>query len=146
MADPALPLLLVIAHDEDLRDFYRSLFENDGWAVAAIPVPDPSLAWVRSYQPAALVLDVSSEVEAGAGVDYVRRLRDDHTTASVPVIICSAARDLAEQHRQQISALGATFLSAPFDLDDLLAALPMPFAGVQQDAPPAKNYEGPGTR
>ena len=134
MADPALPLLLVVTHDADLRDFYRSLFENDGWAVAAVSVPDPTLAWVRSYRPAAVVLDISSEAEAGPGVDYVRRLRDDRTTAALPVVFCSAARDLAEQRLEQITTLGATLLSAPFDLEDLIAALPTPCPGDRQDA------------
>jgi DNA-binding response OmpR family regulator len=134
MADPALPLLLVVTHHADLRDFYRSLFEHDGWAVAAVPVPDPTLAWVRSYRPAAVVLDISSEGEVGPGVDYVRRLRNDHTTAGLPVVVCTAARDLAEQRIQQIAELGATLLSAPFDLDDLIAALPPPSTGAAKGA------------
>lgn len=131
MADPALPLVLVVTQDANLRDFYRSLFENDGWAVAAVPVPDPTLAWVRSYRPAVVVLNVSSDTELNTGVDFVRRLRDDHTTARVPVIFCVAARDLAVQRRQQIADLGAALLSAPLDPHDLIAALPSPYAGAR---------------
>ena len=134
MSASSLPLLLVIAQDAEIRDFYRSLFESDGWAVAAIPVPEPTLAWVRAYQPSAVVLDVCSEAQADPSVDYVRRLRDDRATAELPVVFCAAASSLAEQRREQITTLGATLLSTPFDLDDLITALPAPLCGTRRDA------------
>src|SRR5215213_9543708 len=134
MSTSSLPLLLVIAHDADLRDFYRSLFESNGWAVAAVPAPDPTMAWVRAYQPTAVVLDVASEAQADPGVDYVRRLRDDRTTVDLPVVFCTAACGLAERRREQLATLDATLLSIPFDLEDLISALPRPSHGVRRDA------------
>jgi hypothetical protein len=41
---------------------------------------------------------------------------------------------LVERSREQITTLGATLLSTPFDLEDLIAALPTPFAGSRRDA------------
>jgi DNA-binding response OmpR family regulator len=126
MSASSLPLLLVVAHDPDLRDFYRSLFEHDGWAVAAVAKPDPTLAWVRAYQPSAVVVDVSSEAQAEPSVDYVRRLRDDRTTVDLPVVFCTSACEVAESRRELIALMGATLLSTPFDLEELLSALPQP--------------------
>ena len=134
MSTSSLPLLLVIAHDADLRDFYRSLFESNGWAVAAVPAPDPTMAWVRAYQPTAVVLDVSSEAQADPGVDYVRRLRDDRTTVDLPVVFCTAALGLAERRREQLAGLDARLLSTPFDLEDLISALPQPSHRIRRDA------------
>jgi DNA-binding response OmpR family regulator len=120
------PTLLVIEDDADLRALYREVFEDEGWSVAAIPAPDPNLSWVRVYDPEAVVLDLIFGGDADAGMRFLRRLRSDGDGAGIPVAICSGSRQLLQRHEREIAALGATALSKPFNLGDLLRAVYRP--------------------
>ena len=119
------PLILVVDADADLRGFYRVLFEDAGYTVAAVPAPHSTPVWVRTYRPAAIVLGLGVGAVGVAGLEFLRCLRADRSTAGVPVVVCTGAR-LREATRDEIVGLGASLLAEPFAIDDLLALVGAP--------------------
>ena len=119
------PLILIVDADADVRGFYRALFEDEGYTVAAVPAPHPTPVWVRTYRPATIVLGLGVGADGEAGLGFLRCLRADRSTAGVPVVVCTGDR-LPEATRVEILGLEASLLAEPFAIDDLLALVGAP--------------------
>ncbi len=78
------------------------------------------LELARQHRPVAILLDLHlPDVD---GDDVLRQLRDDPTTASIPVIILSA--EASPGRRQRLLAAGArAYLTKPVDVRQLLSTL-----------------------
>lgn len=114
----ARPLVLIADDEPDIRRFLRMQLDN----VDVIEASDgaESLELTRQRRPQLALLDhMMPEMD---GVEVCRRIRDDHTTRGIAVIILTARAD----ESTKLSALKAganDFLTKPFSMAELALRL-----------------------
>jgi len=114
------PLIAVIDDEDSFLELMEAVFEEEGYRVVVGKVPDDALTLIRQTHPDLVVLDLNFRMSAMQGMAILRAMRDDTALVAIPVIVCSAATDKLEQHKDVFAALSAHTLKKPFDLTDLL--------------------------
>ncbi|HEY8448442.1 MAG TPA: response regulator [Thermomicrobiales bacterium] len=121
MAAPREHVLVV----DDLPEFLavvQEVLEEEGLQVTTWLSPPNDLESVLELHPDVIVLDF---VIAGAetGLVFLERLKGDPRTASVPVVVCTAAIRQVERLHDQLEAWHCRVLLKPFEIEDLLSAI-----------------------
>lgn len=87
--------ILVVDDEKDVRDFLKSLLEDNGYAVRV--AEDGNKAWeaIGRQRPDLILLDLMMPEQTGTGL--YRRLHDRSTFKDIPVIVISglAGRNVA---------------------------------------------------
>lgn len=110
--------VLVVEDDTEICNALTWLFEEEGIPLRLAANGEDALAQVNAGMPALILLDLTMP---GLPADEVmRQLRGDARTASVPVLVLSAARDV-EARARELGADGA--VAKPYDADTLLGAV-----------------------
>jgi CheY-like chemotaxis protein len=98
----------------------RIAAERDGIEIIPAMQGRLGLELAREHRPALILLDL--HLPDITGDEVLQRLRDDPTTASIPVVIVSA--DATPGHIQRLLNAGAlTYLTKPIDVSSLLRIL-----------------------
>jgi two-component system response regulator MprA len=106
---------LVVDNDADVRCALRNVLELQGYHVAL--AANGREAWERLQStplPALILLDLMMPVMNGA--ELLERVRADTRLWSLPVVLITAFRSLAEP----VTAESQGFLAKPFDVEQLL--------------------------
>ena len=115
--NPSTPVL-VVEDEQDIANFVRAYFRASGQEVVHVdPVSAEQVAAaVAEHRPSCVLLDL--HLRGFHGLDAYRRIRDDPTSAFVPVVILTA--DHAADVRREAMAGGVdAFVTKPFKVDDL---------------------------
>jgi CheY-like chemotaxis protein len=105
--------VLVVDDDGDIRDLVAEVLELAGYRVLTAD-DGAALPLARAERPDALLLDVMMPGMDGSAIS--RLLREDPTTAHIPIIAMSGVSHRA----RQAVMLADAWLAKPFDLDALL--------------------------
>ena len=107
---------LIIDDDPDLASLIRRTLEfTAGWEAQTALSGAAGIALARSAPPDVILVDVMMpEMD---GYEVCRRLKADPATATVPVVLLTARRDLDEQLLTGTGAAGVLF--KPFQPQDL---------------------------
>ncbi len=108
------PHVLVVEDDRDVRDCLLTALRTEGYSVDAAVDGVDALHAVRDRRPDVVVLDLMMPVMDGRS--FLAAHRADPATASIPVIVTTAAPQL------RVDGVAA-FIPKPFDLDVLLGAV-----------------------
>ena len=95
--------ILIIDDQERSRSLYRTLLVREGYEVLEAEAAEQGLASVKSAKPDAVILDLF--LPTLSGHEVLRRIRQDESTASIPVLILSVEGD--EGAIKQALQLGA---------------------------------------
>jgi len=107
----ALPTILIVEDDPDIRDMLATLLDLSGFACVTCDTAEAALAALRD-QPVDLVLtDYSLPVRTG--VWLLERAQEEGLIEGTPVMIVTA-------HPNPAGATGYEIVQKPFDLDDLV--------------------------
>jgi two-component system response regulator PrrA len=117
-ADPALPDVLVVDDDEDIRVSLDRGLRLSGFAVRTAADGDAALAAVAANPPDCVVLDVG--LPGRDGIAVVESLRADGV--GVPVLVLSA-RSSVDDRVLGLAAGADDYLVKPFALAELVARL-----------------------
>jgi CheY-like chemotaxis protein len=123
--------VLVIEDDADIRFGITVILEDEGYAVATAANGREALAYLRSAagKPCLILLDLM--MPGMNGWEFRAEQRRDPSLAGIPVLVVSAAADLAAR----AAPLGATaVIQKPINVADLLDVVqrccgPSPHAG-----------------
>jgi len=108
--------VLIIEDDSDIASLLAEILENEGYVAVAVSDGD-DLKGQLDPRPDLIVLDL--RLARGSAEQILQSLRA-RDLDDVPVILLSAAGDLAERAKE----LGVSaFLAKPFELDDLLVVV-----------------------
>jgi DNA-binding response OmpR family regulator len=113
------PLIAVVDDDAAFVDLMREVLTDEGYRVVVSTAEEDAAAMVARARPALAILDLRM-TEASSGFTILRTLRDDPSTAALPVLICSADVIFLRDHADELRTLGCQTLPKPFDLDTLL--------------------------
>jgi hypothetical protein len=115
--EAAGPRVLVVDDDATARDLLRRALTRQGFAVTSAGSGEEGLRLARELHPAAITLDVMMPGMDGWAV--LRELKNDPTTADIPVIVVTVLQDGSLAY-----ALGAAgFLSKPIEKERLRSLL-----------------------
>ena len=107
--------ILVVDDDPAIRDVVADILEMSDYRVKTASNGAEALDHIRGEQPSAVLLDLMMPIMDGW--EFLRRCRRQAPCAQVPVVVMSAARDVAAVARE----LGAqAYLTKPFDMDAVL--------------------------
>ncbi|HET9200961.1 MAG TPA: response regulator [Dehalococcoidia bacterium] len=115
--------ICVLDDDESFRRLSQTILRSEGYQCRLIEDLTKAVEEVVATQPDLVMMDL----RLGQDVDGVQVLMDlkskDSPAANVPVLICTASRDLLNANRKLLEELGCLVVEKPFNLDELLAAI-----------------------
>ncbi len=110
--------VLVVDDDPDMTAFLAHLLRKEGIDVDTAGDGDAALAQVAKAKPDLMLLDVM--MPGPSGFDVCRKLKSDHGTALMPIVLITALGD-KESRVKGIEAGADDFLAKPVDPPELLA-------------------------
>jgi CheY-like chemotaxis protein len=120
--DTARPHILVCDDDAVLREIFCEILVDEGYDVTVEPVLCESMDDVIRLAPNLIVLDLIFGGQP-AGLDFLRRLKANPATRSIPVLVCTAAGGLTEEIQRQLTEWECASVTKPFNIDDLVTAV-----------------------
>ena len=128
--------IFVLEDDADIRRLVQYQLEGAGYAVRVYPALGTILQDAERQRPALFLLDIM--VPGGDGLDLCRRLRQNPTLASVPVIFVTARA--SENDRVAGLELGADdYITKPFSMRELLARVKAVLRRFERPEPAGAN-------
>ncbi len=112
------PTVLIVDDEYGIRDFLRSAFESEGYAVLTAGDGADALSLCEHILPDAILLDLMMPRLDGLG--FLHEFRRRHGGDACPVFIMSAV-STAVQHAEAAGVAGAVV--KPFDLEDLITLI-----------------------
>src|SRR5262245_13936210 len=91
------PTIAIVDSDTATVDFLTALLLDEGYQVIAYEKEANVCHALKHDQPALIVLDVRLAPPEN-GWETIERLRHDPATTAIPVIACTADRELLQQH------------------------------------------------
>ena len=105
-------VLVVDDHELNLKLLER-LLEREGREVRTADSVAAAERALTEEQPAMIVLDLN--LPDGSGLELTRRLKSEPSTASIPIVVCTAAVMPADEGRALEAGCDA-FVAKPIDL------------------------------
>jgi len=114
-------LVLIVEDEPDNREIMKTVVE-ELLGLRSVPATDgkTALRLAATLRPSLIVMDLMMPVLDGFGA--IELLKSQPETASIPVIAISALSRSSDRQRA-LEAGAAAYLSKPFDLDSLAAAI-----------------------
>lgn len=112
--------VLVVDDDPSVRTLLEMVLEVEGFEVRCAPDGVAALEMIAAARPDVVLVDVMMPGLDGRAL--TRQLRTDPATADLPVVICSALADDADQWDAWASGANS-FVAKPFDVTRLVAEL-----------------------
>jgi|SRR5579859_1600235 len=114
---PVAPRVLVIDDDDNIRMLTRMLFEFEGYQVLSAPNAEIGLTMAATQLPHIILLDIA--MPHRNGMDVYLHLRDNPLTASIPVLVFSAALTREEVQAWRSMPSVVDVIAKPFDTYEL---------------------------
>jgi DNA-binding response OmpR family regulator len=125
--------ILVIEDNDAIREEMEQILGFEGFTVLAADNGRTGVSLAQAHRPDLILCDIMMPHLDGYGT--LTALRGDAATAAIPVVLVSACREEADV--QHGLALGANdYLTKPFTVDGLLAAIQEQLASDRAPAPP----------
>jgi len=121
--------VLLVDDDRDIRETIEEILETEGYPVVTAKNGLEALALARADHPAMILLDLFMPVMDG--VEFRHRQLEDAGLANIPVVVVSAATDLAERVRP---LRVAGWLEKPLHIDELIEVVARHCAGHPHSA------------
>lgn len=111
---------VLIEDDADLRRVVQLTLQfGADWRVATAPDGPTGIDLVRQIEPDVVLVDLM--MPGMDGYEVCRRLLADAATASIPIVLLTARRNLDPERVRASGARGV--IAKPFDLDTLAPAI-----------------------
>jgi two-component system KDP operon response regulator KdpE len=124
--------ICIIDDDLSFRRLCESILTPEGFSCEFVENASEAPAQIARTRPDLVIMDLrlGDEVEA---VEILLAIKQAPSpTADIPVLICSASRDLIDTHMELLERLGCEVVDKPFGIDDLLAAIDRCLTPIQE--------------
>jgi CheY-like chemotaxis protein len=115
--------ILVVNDSQELLELYRTLLTEEGYEVIVYSSAIEDLREIEQVKPDLILLDIMLGNREVSGWQMLEKLKLFPATASIPVILCTAALDRIRQQQGYLTSHGVLVILKPFNLDDLLACI-----------------------
>ena len=111
--------ILVVNDTQEILELFRMfLADEEGYEVILAGTPMQQVKDVEQIAPDLIILDLVFGDEK-TGLQMLQMLKMQRSTATIPVIVCSAALDLLREQEGYLVSHGVHVIYKPFDLDHL---------------------------
>jgi DNA-binding response OmpR family regulator len=114
--------ILVINDTQEILDLFRIMLEEEGYEVVLSGFPFQKISEVEQIDPDLIILDVIFNDEK-TGWQMLQLLKMKHSTASIPVIVCTAALNAVREQEGHLVSQGVHVVYKPFDIDHILTTI-----------------------
>lgn len=114
--------ILVINDTPEILELFQEILCDEGYEVILYSYATHDIAEIERHHPDLIILDYIFGTEK-LGWQLLQKLKMRHDTASIPIIICTAAIREVREIEGFLLAKGVTVVPKPFDIDDLLLAV-----------------------
>ena len=112
--------ILVVNDTQEILELFRQLLEGEGHEVVLSGFPIQQIEDVERVSPDLIILDFVFN-DQKSGWQMLQMLKMKKSTASIPVIICSAALNMVREQEGYLVSQGIHVVFKPFDIEHLLA-------------------------
>jgi DNA-binding response OmpR family regulator len=114
--------ILVINDTQEILEMFRMLLEDEGYEVILSSFPMQKIQEIEHINPQLIILDFIFG-ERKLGWQMLQLLKMQRSTASIPIIICTAAESAVRDQEGYLVSQGIQIVYKPFDIDVLLLAI-----------------------
>jgi DNA-binding response OmpR family regulator len=113
------PHVLVINDTKEILELFRELLEEEGFRVSLSSFAVNDIDEVVELAPDLVILDflIGGEQQ---GWQMLQKMKMSRRTATIPVIVCTAARTLVQEIEGHLLSKNVGIVLKPFDIDELL--------------------------
>lgn len=115
----ASPHIVVVNDTQEILELFREILEDEGYRVSLYSFAFNDLDTLIALEPDLVVLDFMIGGESH-GWQLLQKMKMDRRTATIPVIVCSAALRLLQELEGHLSTKNVGIVLKPFDIDDLV--------------------------
>jgi DNA-binding response OmpR family regulator len=117
-----LARILVVNDTQEILELFRLLLEEEGYDVVLAGFPLQQISDVERVNPDLIVLDFVFG-DQKTGWQMLQMLKMRRSTATIPVIACTAALDLVREQEGYLVSQDVHVVFKPFDIDQLLTSI-----------------------
>jgi len=125
--------ILVVNDTQEILDLFRLLLEEEGYEVTLYSYAILDMRVIEQIAPDLIILDYIFGYEK-SGWQMLQKLKMTRATASIPVIICTAAIREVLDIEGYLQAHGVRLVAKPFDIDVLLETVRLALLDPQYDS------------
>jgi DNA-binding response OmpR family regulator len=114
--------ILVINDTQEILDLFRIMLEEEGYEVMLSGFPFQKISEVEQIDPDLIILDVIFNDEK-TGWQMLQLLKMKRSTASIPVIVCTAALNAVREQEGHLVSQGVHVIYKPFDIEHILTTI-----------------------
>ncbi len=113
--------VLVVDDERDIAEIVSELLEGEGFQTLRAYDGQEALDALERHHPDAVVMDIKMPVIDG--LEAIRRVRKNPALRSTPIVVLTATRVIRELEEEFHQLKVHSWLSKPFEPDQLVAAV-----------------------
>jgi DNA-binding response OmpR family regulator len=114
--------ILVINDTQEILDLFRILLEGEGYEVVLSGFPFQQVSEIEQINPDLIILDFIFG-DQKSGWQMLQLLKMKRSTASIPVVVCTAALNVVREQEGYLISQGVHVVYKPFDIDQILTII-----------------------
>ena len=114
--------IMVVNDTQEILQLFREILSDEGYEAILYSYAIQDLDEITRAKPDLIILDYMFDEEQ-IGWQLLQKLKMNRATASIPVIICTAAVQKVREMEGYLQSKGIGLVLKPFDIDDLLRAI-----------------------
>jgi DNA-binding response OmpR family regulator len=114
--------ILVINDTQEILDLFRILLEGKGYEVVLSGFPFQQVSEIEQINPDLIILDFIFG-DQKTGWQMLQLLKMKRSTASIPVVVCTAALYAVREQEGYLVSQGVHVVYKPFDIDHILTTI-----------------------
>ena len=114
--------ILVVNDTQSILELFRMVLEDEGYEVILASLPMQHVSDVEQIHPDLIILDLIFGSEK-TGWQMLQMLKMYRATASIPIIVCTAAIHYAQEMEGYLVSKNVLVVYKPFDIEELLDAI-----------------------
>lgn len=115
--------VLVINDTQEILDLFEDILRPLGHDVILLSYAPDELRQIEEIAPDLIIIDFVIGGREYEGWQLLQKLRMNRSTASIPVIACTAAVALVRESEGYLHQQGVTIVMKPFNVDQLETAV-----------------------
>jgi DNA-binding NtrC family response regulator len=117
------PRVCIVDDEPAFRRLCETILASEGYLCEWVEDLPRAAEEIEASRPDVVVLDIRLGTEADGLQVLVDLTRADSPTRNIPIVICTASRDLLHAHEKLIEELGCQVVEKPFQLEDFIGAI-----------------------
>ncbi|HYH13485.1 MAG TPA: response regulator [Thermomicrobiales bacterium] len=111
--------IVVVNDTQEILDLFREILEDEGYRVSLYSFAFSEIDAMVELAPDLVILDFMIGGESH-GWQLLQKMKMDRRTATIPVIVCTAALSLVRDIEGHLRAKHVGVVLKPFDIDELV--------------------------